>query len=148
MQKEIPNTALFANISLVEQKPFLFSVSIKENILLGNDFGKEQLDEVIKVCALEEMVRQYGLEKEIDWNGGNVSGGELQRITIARTLIRKPKFLLLDEITASLDAKTAELIAKNIVAFTKKYNIGIIAVSHKDEFIPFSNKKIVFGQEN
>ena len=72
----------------------------------------------------------------------------MQRITIARTLIRKPKFLLLDEITASLDAKTAELIAKNIVAFTKKYNIGIIAVSHKDEFIPFSNKKIVFGQEN
>ncbi len=148
LQKEIPNTALFANISLVEQKPFLFSVSIKENILLGNDFGKEQLDEVIKVCALEEMVRQYGLEKEIDWNGGNVSGGEMQRITIARTLIRKPKFLLLDEITASLDAKTAGLIAKNIVAFTKKYNIGIIAVSHKDEFIPFSNKKIVFGQEN
>ena len=148
LQEKVSDATRFQNISLVEQKPFLFSANIKENILLGNNFSDQLLDEVIKVCALKDMIAQYGLEKEIDWFSANISGGEMQRITIARTLIRKPKFLLLDEITASLDTKTAELIAQNIVAFAKKHNIGIIAVSHKDEFLPFSNKKIVFGQEN
>ncbi len=142
LQDEIPDEVRYANISLVEQRPFLFTASIKENIFLGEEFGEELLDEVLRTCALEEMVAQYGLEKEIDWAGGNVSGGEMQRITIARTIIRKPRFLLLDEVTASLDAKNAEEVAQNIVVFAKKYNIAIVAVSHKDEFVKFSNKKV------
>ncbi|MDE7210390.1 MAG: ATP-binding cassette domain-containing protein, partial [Lachnospiraceae bacterium] len=142
LQDEIPDEVRYANISLVEQRPFLFTASIKENIFLGEEFGEELLDEVLRTCALEEMVAQYGLEKEIDWAGGNVSGGEMQRITIARTIIRKPRFLLLDEVTASLDAKNAEEVAQNIVVFAKKYNIAIVAVSHKDEFVKLSNKKV------
>lgn len=110
--------------------------------MLGEEFKPELLQEVLRVCMLGEMVMQYGLEKEIDWAAGNVSGGEMQRITIARTIIRKPRFLLLDEVTASLDAKTAEMVAENIVAFAKKYNIAVVAVSHKDEFVKLSNKKV------
>ncbi len=142
LQDEISDEMRYANISLVERKPFLFTASIKENIILGEEFEPELLQEVLKVCMLEEMVRQYGLEKEIDWAGGNVSGGEMQRITIARTIIRKPRFLLLDEVTASLDARTAEAVAENIVIFAKKYDIAIVAVSHKEEFVRLSNKKV------
>ncbi len=91
---------------------------------------------------LEKLVKEYGLEKEIDWAAGNISGGEMQRITIARAIIRRPGFLLLDEVTASLDAATAEQVAGNIAAFARKYRIAVVAVSHKDEFVKFSNKKI------
>lgn len=142
-QSEISNAALYANIALAEQQPFLFSASIKNNLLLGESFEPSSLKEVIQVCALGRMIDQYGLDKEVDWAGGNVSGGEMQRITIARTIIRKPRFLLLDEITASLDAKTAETVAENIVAFAKKYHIAIVAVSHKDELVKLSNKKVI-----
>lgn len=142
IQNEIPDEVRYANISFVEQKPFLFTESIKENIALGEEFSPELLNEVIQVCVLEQMVEEYGLDKEIDWIGGNISGGEMQRITLARAIIRKPRFLLLDEVTAPLDMATAEKMAKNIVAFAKKYEIGIVAVSHKDEFAKLSNKKV------
>lgn len=142
IQNLIPDEVRYANISFVEQRPFLFTESIKENIILGEEFPEELLKEVIQVCVLEEMIEEYGLEKEIDWIGGNVSGGEMQRITLARAIIRKPRFLLLDEVTASLDTATAEKVARNIVAFAKKYEIGVVAVSHKDEFEKLSNKKV------
>lgn len=143
LQADVSDAALYANIALAEQKPFLFSASIRDNILLGESFHPSLLEEVIRVCALEKMIEQYGLDKEVDWAGGNVSGGEMQRITVARTIIRKPKFLLLDEITASLDAAAAEAIAENIVAFARKYHIAIVAVSHKDEFVRRANKRVI-----
>lgn len=142
LQDNFSSSARYANIALVEQKPFLFTASIRENILLGEEFPKELFEEVLSVCVLEEMAEKYGLDKEIDWTGDNVSGGEMQRITIARALIRKPSFLLLDEVTASLDAVTSEMVAKNIVSFARKYDIAVIAVSHKEEFSKKSNKKI------
>ncbi len=142
LQHELPDEVRYANISLVEQKPFLFTASIKENIMLGEEFGQDLLEEVLQVCMLEKLVKEYGLEKEIDWAAGNISGGEMQRITIARAIIRRPGFLLLDEVTASLDAATAEQVAGNIAAFARKYRIAVVAVSHKDEFVKFSNKKI------
>lgn len=140
LQNEVEEAVLFENIALVEQTPFLFSASILENILLGEEFDPELLREIIQVCVLDQMIERYGLEKKVDWAGSNISGGEMQRVTIARILIRKPRFLFLDEITASLDEDTSRRIAQNIVNYAKKYNMTIVAVSHKNEFTELSNK--------
>lgn len=145
-QNEIPDVVRFSNIALVEQKPFLFSAGIMDNILLGESFDPSLVDEVIHVCALKEMIAQYGADKKVDWTTGNISGGEMQRVTIARILIRRPNFLFLDEITASLDEKTAVAVAENIVAFAKKYGLTVVAVSHKDEFARLCNKQIALTE--
>ena len=141
-QKELPENILYKNISLVEQKPFLFSASIRENIMLGEDFEEKVLQDIIHVCVLDDVIAQYGLDKKIDWLGSNISGGEMQRVAIARILIRKPNFLLLDEITASLDEKMSNKLAKNIVEYARVNKMTLVVVSHKNEFMLFSNKKL------
>ncbi len=117
-----------------------------DNILLGECFDPSLTAEVIHVCVLEKMITQYGADKRVDWAAENISGGEMQRVTTARILIRRPNFLLLDEITASLDEITAVTVAENIVAFAKKYGITVVAVSHKDEFSRLSNKQITLTE--
>ncbi len=141
-QKNIPLKTIFENVLLVEQTPFLFSTTLKENICMGETYEDEILNEIISVCQLEEMKEKYGLDKVINTNSSNISGGEMQRVCIARVLIRKPRILLLDEITSSLDDVTADNLVKKIIEFVKRNNMALIAISHKNEFECFSNQII------
>ncbi len=100
------------------------------------------MNEVIQVCCLNEFVKDYGLTKEIDNTDSNVSGGEKQRICLARVLIRKSKIVLLDEITSSLDPETSKKLARNIYDYTKKYHMSFISISHKNEFDDLIDEKI------
>lgn len=141
-QESIPIKSIFENILLVEQTPFLFSTTLKENICMGEKYADEILNEVISICQLEDMKEKYGLDKVINTNSSNISGGEMQRVCIARVLIRKPRILLVDEITSSLDDITADQLVKKIVEFVKRNSMTLIAVSHKNEFEHFSNQII------
>lgn len=125
------------------QSAYLFHTSIKDNICLGDSFLQEDLEEVSKICVLDDFIEKYTFDKVIDNLDSNISGGEKQRVCLARILIRKPKLLLLDEVTASLDKTTAEKIAKNISDYAKKYNITVVCISHKDEFEPYITKSIL-----
>lgn len=131
------------NILAVTQENYLFSDSVLENITLGQEYTEEDLQEIYKVCVLENFIKNYTVNKVIDNTDSNISGGEKQRICLARILIRKPKLLLIDEITASLDKTTSEIIAKNLYEYAKKYNITVLSISHKDEFDKYANKEVV-----
>ena len=131
---------LWPNCLLVTQENHLFTDSVKNNILCSLNFDKSLFDEIISACLLNDFVNKNGIDSVVDSESSNISGGEKSRICLARILIRKPKLLLLDEITASLDGDTAKKLARNIYDFSKKYGITVICVSHKDEFNKFANK--------
>ena len=113
----------------------MFYDSIINNISLGEKYTQDLLDEVIDCCCLRKFINQYGFDKIIDNQDSNISGGEKQRLSLARMLIRKPSLILLDEATANI-------LASNIYNYCKKYNITAVAISHKNEFNKYANKLI------
>lgn len=105
------------NVAMVLQKNILFSGSITENIKWGNESAT--FEEVKNVCELamassfiDEFPDKY--ETQIVQGGNNVSGGQKQRLCIARTLLKKPKILILDDSTSAVDTKTEAIIRKNL----------------------------------
>tara|TARA_B100002051_G_C16277708_1_gene411955 strand:- start:134 stop:514 length:381 start_codon:yes stop_codon:yes gene_type:complete len=105
--------------------------SIKENILFGsNKYSSAELENAIKKSNLDEFINQLpdGIDTIIGEKSSKISGGQSQRIGIARALIKKPSILILDESTNSLDKNTEDLILQSISKLKK--NLTIIMVSH------------------
>ena len=105
-------------MSYIEQNVFLFNASIRENILLGEDFTEEQLRKAIHDSALENdlMSMPNGLDTLVGEGGCNISGGQKQRVAIARALIHNRSILLVDEGTSALDAQNADRVEKSLLA--------------------------------
>ncbi len=136
-------------IGYVTQAVYLTDDSIKNNILFGqNDstsFNKKQFDLAIKYSQLDEFISQLqdGVDFKVGENGVKLSGGQRQRIGIARTLYSNPEILVLDEITSSLDNKTASSLLESLNKLTGK--ITMIYISHNNQVI--SNADIVYEIE-
>lgn len=107
--KEYEMEVLRREIGVVPQKAVLFQGTIRENLLWGNpDATEEDLWQALKVAQAEEVVRgkTLQLEEPVEQGGMNFSGGQRQRLTIARALVRKPKILILDDSASALDYAT------------------------------------------
>lgn len=130
----------YKHVQLVEQTTFLINGTLWENILLGENYSDSEVKEVLQVCELENFLKTKGDQFIVQNDGKNISGGERQRIGLARFLLRKPDVLLLDEVTGSLDCINREKIAENIVEFSNKYEITLMIISHNDEFDKYANK--------
>ena len=118
--KEYDLTALRNQVAVVLQKNELFSGTIKENLRWGNpDATDEEIKEACVISAADEFVSTFpdGYDTYIEQGGVNVSGGQKQRLCIARALLKKPKILILDDSTSAVDTKTD----KTIRAGLKKY---------------------------
>ena len=118
--KEYDLTALRNQVAVVLQKNELFSGTIKENLRWGNpDATDEEIKEACVISAADEFVSTFpdGYDTYIEHGGVNVSGGQKQRLCIARALLKKPKILILDDSTSAVDTKTD----KTIRAGLKKY---------------------------
>ncbi len=122
--------ALRDSVAMVLQKNLLFSGTIKENILWGNENATdEEVAEACRLAQASEFVDSFpeGYETKIEQGGTNVSGGQKQRLCIARALIKKPKILILDDSTSAVDTKTDALIRKGFKEFIPETTKIIIA---------------------
>lgn len=112
--------------SYVPQNKIIFNDTILFNITLGKKYNSDKLKEVIKLTFLEDLINQHGLNYVLDLDGNNISGGESQRIMIARALLQDAPILLFDEITSALDEDLANKIQKNILSLSDKTIVQVI----------------------
>lgn len=105
--------ALRGAVAMVLQKNLLFSGTIKENLRWGNENATDaEMEEACRLACADEFVRSFpdGYDTHIEQGGTNVSGGQKQRLCIARALLKKPKILILDDSTSAVDTKTDAVI--------------------------------------
>lgn len=136
-------------ISYVPQNNLSIDGTFIDNLLLDNnhiDFVKEKsrINSILKCCLLEDLVNNFslGLNQRIGYGGIQLSGGQLQRLSIARALYRNCPLLLMDEPTSSLDENTSKLLITNLLNFTFKNSISIIVVSHDSSIFPYFTERI------
>jgi ATP-binding cassette subfamily B multidrug efflux pump len=122
--------ALRNQVAVVLQKNILFSGTIKENLRWGNkDATDEELVQACKLACADEFIRQFpkGYDTYIEQGGSNVSGGQKQRLCIARALLKKPKILILDDSTSAVDTRTDAKIRKALRDYMPETSKIIIA---------------------
>lgn len=137
-------------VSVVLQKNVLFSGSIKENLRWGNkDATDEEIEEACHLACADEFIEQFPdkYDTHIEQGGTNVSGGQKQRLCIARALLKKPKILILDDSTSAVDTKTYAIIRAGFKKFIPETTKIIIAqrvssVQDADQIIIMNNGSI------
>lgn len=112
---DISTESLYGTIAAIQQNVFVFNASIKDNVSMFRDFPKTEMDEAIARAHLGALIRERGEDYLCGENGSGLSGGEKQRISIARSLLKKSSVLLADEVTAALDAQTAHRVSSDIL---------------------------------
>ena len=128
--RSIRAEALYELISVIQQNVFVFNASIRDNVTMFRDFPEEVLDDVIRRAHLDSLIAERGENTLCGENGKGLSGGEKQRISIARSLLKKSSILLADEATAALDAQTAWQVSNDILDLA---GITRIVVTHSLE---------------
>lgn len=152
--KDINYNSLRNSIGYSPQKSVLFSGTIRSNLLFGkNDATEKELVEAAKKAEAYEFIKnkEGNFDATVEQRGGNFSGGQKQRLSIARALIRKPKILILDDSTSALDMITEAKVQENIRSFKKStiFLVGqrISAISKADKIIVLDQGKMVgFGK--
>ena len=126
INKNYPITSLFA---YVPQKTYMLDESIKKNITFGDESSTIKIEKIIKDCLLENYIfnLKHNIDTTVGEKGARVSGGQIQRIAIARALYANKEILILDEATSALDVDTEKKILENL----KKYNKTIIMITHR-----------------
>jgi len=130
--------SLREGITKVSQDLFLFPGTLKENFLLIKpDATDEDLYEVIEDVGLGDFIKKLpdGFDTHVGEDGLLISGGEKQRICLAMGLLRGSKVLLLDEVTASVDLASEELIKKSIKKLMQSHDLTVVAISHRLNFL-------------
>ena len=149
--KEYDVTTLRNAVSVVLQKNVLFSGSLRDNMKWGDENATDE--EIMHALKLAQ-IDTFNLDKHIEQGGANVSGGQKQRLCIARALLKKPKILILDDSTSAVDTKTDALIRKSFKEFipaTTKLIIAqrVASIEDADKIIILDNGKIqAIGNHN
>lgn len=115
---------------MVPQIPVIFDGTIKENLTIGSKFSEEEPPSKEQINGILD---EFQLNKNLNDNASNLSGGEKQRIAIARALLMNPEVLMLDEPTSALDEDTAEVVVHKIMEYVKDKDLSLIFVTHNKE---------------
>lgn len=113
--KDIQSESLYDMVSIVQQNVFIFNASIRDNITMFTAFPAKEVERAIHLSGLSDLIRERGEDYLCGENGSGLSGGEKQRISIARSLLKKSQVLLVDEATAALDHRTAHQVTSAIL---------------------------------
>ncbi|HAS18458.1 MAG TPA: ABC transporter [Flavobacteriaceae bacterium] len=149
--KDFTLTELRSAIGYVPQNAFLFSESIEDNIRFGLPKASiEEIQKMAKNAAVHNNIVKFkeGYKTLLGERGVTLSGGQIQRVSIARALIKDPQVLLLDDCLSAVDTDTEEEILKNLKSLTKDKTTLIVShrissLKHADQIIVFENGKIV-----
>ena len=123
--RNISGERLFELISVIHQETFLFDATIEENITLFRPVDRAVLEDAVKKAGLEELVKEKGLDYACGENGANLSGGEKQRVGIARSILLGAGVLLLDEATSALDIRTGSRLIRTVQQMEGKTRIAV-----------------------
>lgn len=128
-RKDIRSDCLYDMLSVIQQNVFIFNASIRDNITMFSSFPEEEIARAIKLSGLTKLIDQKGEGYLCGENGVHLSGGEKQRISIARSLLRNAQILLAlaDEVAAALDPETSYQVNDAILNLT---NMTRIVVTH------------------
>lgn len=149
--KEYRQETLRRKFGIVPQKAVLFKGTIRENMRYGKENAtEEEIWQALRIAQAEEFVRQKpnGLDEMISEGGKNFSGGQRQRLTIARALVRNPEILILDDSASALDVATDARLRKAIQEHTGNMTVFIVSqraasIMHADKIIVLEHGKIV-----
>ncbi len=128
--KGIKKEGIYKLISIIQQNVFMFDSSIRDNITLFQDYNDAEVQRAVELSGLKELIQSLndGANSSVGENGCNLSGGEKQRIAIARALIKKTPVLVLDEATSALDNETSYSIEKSMLSIP---DLTCLVVTHK-----------------
>jgi ABC-type multidrug transport system fused ATPase/permease subunit len=128
--RDLSLDSLYEYVSVIQQDVFLFDSTILNNITMFHEFEEEKLQSAIDRAGLSGLIAEKGADYACGESGKHLSGGEKQRVSIARCLIRETPVLLVDEATAALDAETAFSVTNEILNIE---NLTRIIVTHSLE---------------
>jgi len=146
---DIPRGSLAASVAFVDQEVFLFEGTVRDNVALWDPtVPDEEIHAALADAALDEVIarRPGGIRSRVEQDGRNFSGGQRQRLEIARALVRRPSVLVLDEVTSALDAETELLIMDSL----RRRGCACVIIAHRlstvrdsDEILVLDRGKIV-----
>eukprot|EP00466_Bigelowiella_natans_P015206 jgi/Bigna1/46166/estExt_Genewise1.C_20256 len=141
----VPLKTLRSKISVIPQDPIVFPATIKANLDPYEDYSDEEIMQTIEMVHLGEWVRQVGgLEYEISSGSDEMSLGQKQLLCMARALLSRPKILILDEATASIDYRTDQLIQKMVTEEFKA--VTVLTIAHRIDTILHYDRILVMDQ--
>ena len=141
---DVPREVLSASFSIVEQRSLLFSATIRENLTLWNPTAPDEAlsDAARDACIHDEIIsRPLGYDSMVDEGGSNFSGGQRQRLEIARALTNNPSIVILDEATSALDATTEERIDRAL----RRRGVSCLIIAHRLSTIRDCDRIIVLS---
>ncbi len=143
--RDVDMDSLYDVVSVVQQGVFLFDSTIIDNITMFKEFSAEKIERAIKLSGLKQLIEEKGADYKCGEDGKNLSGGEKQRISIARCLLRETPILIMDEATAALDNITSYEITNQIMEID---DLTRIIVTHKlDEVVLDKYDEIIVLKE-
>ncbi|MGW1728172.1 NHLP family bacteriocin export ABC transporter peptidase/permease/ATPase subunit [Streptomyces sp. NPDC002306] len=140
--EDIPRGALAASVSFVDQDVFLFEGTVRDNVALWDpSVPDDAVVEALRDAALYDVVtrRPGGIHSRVEQDGRNFSGGQRQRLEIARALVRRPSILVLDEVTSALDAQTEQTVMDNL----RRRGCACVVIAHRLSTVRDSDEIVV-----
>lgn len=151
--KDYKLSSLMNKLGYVSQKPFLFNGSVTYNISYGeslNDITSEKIDEAARVAQATEFINKLddGFNSKISQGGSNISGGQKQRLSIARAIAKDPEIYIFDDSFSALDYKTDSILRRELKKYTNDSTVLIVAqrigtIMNADKIIVLDNGKCV-----
>ncbi|MDJ0347304.1 NHLP family bacteriocin export ABC transporter peptidase/permease/ATPase subunit [Streptomyces sp. H10-C2] len=143
--EDISRSALSASVSFVDQDVFLFEGTVRDNVALWDpSIPDEAVVAALKDAAVHDAVakRPGGIHSRVEQDGRNFSGGQRQRLEIARALVRRPSILVLDEVTSALDAETEQVIIDSL----RRRGCACVVIAHRLSTVRDSDEIVVLDR--
>ncbi|WP_405603665.1 NHLP family bacteriocin export ABC transporter peptidase/permease/ATPase subunit [Streptomyces sp. NBC_01410] len=140
--EDISRSSLAASVSFVDQDVFLFEGTVRDNVALWDpSIADDAVVTALKDAALYDVIarRPDGIHSRVEQDGRNFSGGQRQRLEIARALVRRPSILVLDEVTSALDAETERIIIDNL----RRRGCACVVIAHRLSTVRDSDEIVV-----